>query len=275
MSPSEQEKDMEFDLAGKKAVVTGAGAGIGLAVTAALASAGATVMGGARTVSPELLDATPHTFQVDLTEPKGPQRLIERAIEEFGGVDVLVNNVGGGVRLTPGFLDIDDDLWQQAFELNVLSTVRACRAALPTLIERQGAIINIGSMNSALADPRLAHYSAAKAAVSNIGKALATEFTPMGVRVNTISPGPVRTRLWANPAIASRAGKSVDEFVAMLPQAFGLATGALIEPDEIAAMVLLLASGKVRSITGEDLLIDAGMAPPSAHNRPAAKTAGS
>ncbi|MGC5021010.1 SDR family NAD(P)-dependent oxidoreductase [Micromonospora sp. DT47] len=259
---------MRFDLSGKKAVVTGAGAGIGLAVAQALAGAGADVLGGARTVSPELKECTPYTMTVDLMTEDGPQQLVQRALDEFGGVDILVNNVGGGVKLAAGFLDIGDDVWRHTFDLNVFTMIRATRAALPSLVERQGAIVNIGSMNAAMADPRLAHYSAAKAAVSNISKALSAEFSPLGVRVNTILPGPVKTRLWTNPAMAARAGMTPEEFLAMVPKMAGLSTGQLIEPDEIGALVLLLASGKVRSITGADYTIDAGMVPPSRYQRP-------
>lgn len=259
---------MQFDLSGKKAVVTGAGAGIGLAVVRALVGAGADVFGGARTVSPELTECTRHTLEVDLLNEKGPQLLIERALAEFGAIDVLVNNVGGGVKLASGFLDIDDETWRHTFDLNVFTMIRATRAALPSLVERQGAVVNIGSMNATMADPRLAHYSAAKAAVSNISKALAAEFTPQGVRVNTILPGPVKTRLWTNPEMAKRAGMSSEDFLAMVPKMAGLATGQMIEPEEIAALVVLLASGRVRSITGADFLIDAGMAPPSRYARP-------
>jgi NAD(P)-dependent dehydrogenase (short-subunit alcohol dehydrogenase family) len=259
---------MEFDLSGKKAVVTGAGAGIGLACVQALVSAGADVYGGARTVSQALLDVTPHALEVDLLTVDGPRTLVEHALAKFGGIDILVNNVGGGVKLAAGFLDIEDETWQHTFELNVFTTIRATRAALPSLVERKGAIINIGSMNSSMADPRLAHYSAAKAAVTNIGKALSAEFSPLGVRVNTISPGPVKTRLWTNPEMAKRAGVTPEEFVAMVPKMAGLSTGEMIEPEEIAALVLLLASGKVRSVTGAEVMIDAGMAPPARYNRP-------
>lgn len=258
---------MTFDLTGKNAVVTGAGAGIGLACVRALAGAGARVLGGARTVTPELKEATPHTFQVDLVEENGPRALIDQALTEFDGIDVLVNNVGGGVKLAQGFLDIDDETWLTTFNLNVLTTIRATRAALPSLVERKGSIINIGSMNSVMADPKLGHYSAAKAAVSSVGKALAAEFAPQGVRINTISPGPVRTRLWTNPHMAAKAGMTSEEFQAMVPKMAGLATGEMIEPEEIATLTLMLASGDVRGMTGHDLLIDAGMAPPSRYQR--------
>jgi NAD(P)-dependent dehydrogenase (short-subunit alcohol dehydrogenase family) len=250
---------MELDLSGKKAVVTGAGQGIGLAVVEALTSAGADVLGGARTVSPELRAATKYTFEIDLATADGPRLLVESALEEFGGVDILVNNVGGGVKWAAGFLDIDDETWEHAFALNFLSTVRAARAALPSLVERKGVIINIGSVNARLADPQLAHYAAAKAALTNLGKSLSIEFSPQGVRVNTISPGPVKTRIWTKPEIARQAGMSVEEFLAAVPARVGLSTGAMVEPQEVATLVVLLASGRVPSITGSDHVMDAGM----------------
>lgn len=250
---------MELELSGKKAVVTGAGQGIGLAVVEALAEAGAEVYGGARTVGPELRAATKHTLEIDLATAEGPRLLVESALEEFGAIDILVNNVGGGVNWATSFLDIDDDVWERTFELNLFSTVRASRAALPSLVERKGSIINIGSANSRLADPQLAHYCAAKAALTNLGKALSAEFSPQGVRVNTISPGPVRTRIWTKPEIARQAGMSPEEFVAAVPGKVGLTTGAMVEPSEIAALVVLLTSGRVPSVTGADLSIDAGL----------------
>ncbi|MHA6763570.1 SDR family NAD(P)-dependent oxidoreductase [Streptacidiphilus sp. PAMC 29251] len=250
---------MEFDLSGKTAVVTGAGSGIGLATVRALVSAGAEVLGGSRTVSPELIDATPHVLQVDLLDEEGPGALLEHALAKFGGVDILVNNVGGGVKLATGFLDIEDEVWRHAFELNVMTTIRTTRAALPSLVERRGAVVNIGSMNAILADPALGHYSAAKAALANIGKSLSLEFSPKGVRVNTISPGPVRTRVWTNPDTARKLGISPEEFIEMVPKFAGLSTGKMIEPEEIATLVVLLTSGAVPSVVGSDYVIDAGM----------------
>ncbi|WP_131737013.1 SDR family NAD(P)-dependent oxidoreductase [Actinomadura roseirufa] len=250
---------MELELSGKKAVVTGAGAGIGLAVAEALTAAGAQVFGGARTVGPELRAAAKHTLEIDLATPDGPARLVAAALAEFGEIDLLVNNVGGGVSWAASFLDIDDDVWRRSFELNLFTTVRACRAALPSLVARRGAIVNIGSANGRLADPQLAHYSAAKAALTNLGKALSAEFAPKGVRINTISPGPVRTRIWTRPALAKQAGMTPEEFVDSVPAKVGLATGAMVEPTEIAALVVLLASGRIPSVTGADLSIDAGL----------------
>ncbi|MQY11619.1 D-beta-hydroxybutyrate dehydrogenase [Streptomyces sp. RB5] len=255
---------MRFDLSGKKAVVSGAGSGIGLACVRALAEAGADVLGGSRTVSADLKEATAHVLEVDLLTPGGPRELIGHARETLGGVDVLVNTVGGGVKLAKGFADIGDEVWREAFELNVLTTVRTTRAALDSLVERRGAVINISSMNAHYADPTLAHYAAAKSALASVTESLALEFTSRGVRVNSISPGPVKTRVWTNPVIAEHLGITPEEFLARIPAMTGLATGAMIEPEEIAALVVLLASGRVRSITGTDIAIDAGMAPPKA-----------
>jgi NAD(P)-dependent dehydrogenase (short-subunit alcohol dehydrogenase family) len=257
---------MQIDMAGKTAVVTGAGSGIGLACVRALAGAGAEVLGGSRTVSAELLEATPHVMEVDLLTAEGPSALIQQALDKFGGVDVLVNNVGGGVKLAKGFLDIEDETWLHTFELNVMTTIRATRAALPSLVERKGSIVNIGSMNAHLADPTLGHYSIAKAALSNLGKALSAEYSSQGVRVNTISPGPVRTRLWTNPAIAERLGITTEEFLQMVPKMAGLSTGEMIEPDEIGTLALMFASGRIRSVTGADYLIDGGMTRPPARD---------
>jgi NAD(P)-dependent dehydrogenase (short-subunit alcohol dehydrogenase family) len=250
---------MDLELKGKKAVVTGAGRGIGLAIVQALAAEGVEVLGGTRTLRPELTEATPHTFEVDLTTVDGPGALIEYAVTRLGGLDILVNNVGGRSVSANGFFDLDEEGWRAGFDLNFFSAVRAIRAALPSLIESRGAIINIGSANGRLAVPRLVEYGAAKAALTNLTKALSEEFSPQGVRVNMVSPGPVLTHTWTNPVRAEKMGMSVDDVVAAVPQWMGLSTGKIISSDEVAAIVLLLASEKVPSAVGSDWLLDAGM----------------
>ena len=250
---------MDLELKGKRAVVTGASRGIGLAIVRALTAEGVEVLGGARTISPELSDLTPHTMTVDLTEPAGPAALVDKGIELFDGLDLLVNNVGGRTVSANGFLDLDDAGWHAGFDLNFFSSVRAIRAALPSLVTSRGAIVNIGSANGRLAVPRLVEYSAAKAALTNLTKSLSEEFGPQGVRVNTISPGPVLTDTWNSPQRAERMGMSVEQLVATVPKWMGLTTGVIIEPDEVAAMVVLLASSKVPNVVGSDWSIDAGM----------------
>lgn len=255
---------MKFELSGTTAVVTGASKGIGLAVTQALAAEGVRVVAAARTASEELRTATPLIRQVDLTSREGPAELMEWAREELGGIDLLVNNVGASPARPGGFLSTSDEDWLHTFDLNLFSAVRSTRAALPSVIERSGAIVNIGSVNSRLALPRLVDYAAAKAALANFGKALAEEFGEKGVRVNTISPGPTRTATWSDETamggdLAREAGLTMDEFVAQVPEATGLSTGRFTEPDEVATLVVMLASGRLPNMNGSDLVIDGGM----------------
>ena len=133
---------------------------------------------------------------VDLTDPDGPAELVERSVERFGGLDILVNNVGAVRPRLDGFLAVTDEDWDWTLTINFLAAVRTMRAALPHLVERPGAnIVTISSVNAFLPDPAVIDYSAAKAALTNLCKSLSKEFGPQ-VRVNTISPGPVRTDLW-------------------------------------------------------------------------------
>jgi NAD(P)-dependent dehydrogenase (short-subunit alcohol dehydrogenase family) len=251
---------VDLQLKGKRAVVTGASRGIGLAIVQAFVEEGVAVFGGARTISAELNDATPYTLPVDLTTPDGPRQLVEWAVSEFGGLDIVVNNVGGRTVKAAGFLDLDDEGWQKGFDLNFFSAVRTIRAALPFLIESKGAIVNVGSVNGRLAQSRLVEYGVAKAALTNLTKALSEEFAPQGVRVNTISPGPVLTDAWTSPQRVKQMGmSSVDELVSALPKWMGLSTGKIISPEEVASLVLLLASDKIPNAVGADWLLDAGM----------------
>ncbi|MET7335715.1 SDR family oxidoreductase [Nonomuraea sp. NPDC005650] len=249
----------------RNAVVTGASKGIGLAVASALHDEGYRVVAGARTISPELGKVTALAVPVDLGAPDGPPRLIDAALTALGGIDVLVNNVAGTTGPHPhGFLSVTDEDWRHALDLTLLAAVRATRAALPSIIERGGHIINIGSINARRPVPHLVDISAAKAALANLGKSLAEEFGGRGVRVNTISPGPVRTAVWTEPggtgdALAARAGIPREEFLQSLPGVLGMSTGHITEPREIAALVVFLASGKAPNINGSELVIDGGM----------------
>jgi NAD(P)-dependent dehydrogenase (short-subunit alcohol dehydrogenase family) len=187
---------MDLGLNGKVAVVTGASKGIGLAVTRTLAEEGMRVVAGARGFTDDLsvlIDAgyPVRPVQVDLTTPQGPGRLVEEAVSAFGGLDVLVNNVGA-VRPCPGgFLSVDDDGWSWSLAINFLAAVRSTRAALPHLLARgAGTIVTTCSVNAFLPVPLVIDYSAAKGALANFYKALSKEFGPRGIRVNTVSPGP-------------------------------------------------------------------------------------
>jgi NAD(P)-dependent dehydrogenase (short-subunit alcohol dehydrogenase family) len=255
---------MDIDLTGTTAVVTGASRGIGIAVVEALVARGARVVAGARTVTPALEALTPYTLAVDLATPGGPEALVAHALHQAGDIDLLVNNVGGNPAPFTGFLTVDDDHWQSALDLNLLSAVRATRAALPSLIGRGGAIVNIASTSARLAQPSVVAYAAVKAAMLSLGKALADEFGPQGVRVNTVSPGPTLTSLWTAPgspgaAMADALDLAQDELLRTVPGIAGMTTETLVAPSEVAALVVLLASGAVPSMRGAELVVDGGL----------------
>ncbi|GGP96699.1 oxidoreductase [Streptosporangium pseudovulgare] len=255
---------MNLNLASKTAVVTGASRGIGLATVQTLTAEGVRVVGAARTITPELKETGAYTVSADLSTAEGVATLMDGALAELGGIDLLVNNVGAGddVELA-GFLDTDDTQWTRILDLNLLSAVRATRAALPSLIERRGSIVNVSSINSRMPAAGPVAYSAAKAALAALGKSLAEEFGPRGVRVNTVSPGVTRTSIWEDPdgfggKVAAGAGMEHAAFLRQVPQAFGITTGRLTEPREVAALIAFLLSDVAGNITGADHVIDGG-----------------
>lgn len=257
---------MDLKLAGKTAIVTGASRGIGLATARALVEEGVQVVGVSRTITPELKDVAPRSVAADLSTRDGARAAIDAAVVAFGGIDILVNNVGGGdvdkLKLG-GFLDAGDDQWQQLLDLNLMSAVRASRGALPSLIARRGAIINVSSINARVPSTGPVGYSESKAALTALGKRLSEEFGPQGVRVNTVSPGPVGTSLWRDPAgfgskVAEAFGSTHEDFLAELPTTFGMASGRITEPEEVAALITFLSSPIAANILGTDLVIDGG-----------------
>jgi len=257
---------VDTQLRNKVAVVTGASRGIGLAIAEALSREGAHVIAGARQPGERLAELERVLpVAVDLATEDGPARLVDTATAEFGGIDVLVNNVGAFEARTAGFAEVSDADWQRTFEINLFSAVRAIRAALPSLVERRGAIVNVSSINARVPQPPVVDYAAAKAALTNLSRTLAEELGPQGVRVNTVSPGPTRTPAWEaadgfGATLAEAAGTSVEQFLADFPTAAGLSTDRMSEPEEVAAVVVLLASGAARNVNGSDYVVDGGQA---------------
>ncbi|WP_100349165.1 SDR family NAD(P)-dependent oxidoreductase [Luteimicrobium subarcticum] len=257
---------MDLRLGGRTAVVTGASKGIGLAIVRALAAEGAMVVAGSRSSTPELDELTRtadvHTVPVDLTTPDGPAALVEAAVERFGGIDVLVNNVGAVRPRLDGFVALTDDDWEWSLTINFLAAVRTMRAAVPHMTDRPGAsIVTVGSVNAYLPDPGVVDYSAAKGALTNLCKSLSKELGP-GIRVNTISPGPVRTDLWlGSGGVAATVGGSdgTDPGDVVRKQEEQAATGRFTDPREVADLVLFLASDRAANITGSDVRIDGGL----------------
>ena len=257
---------MELHLSGQTAIVTGASRGIGLAVVRGLVAEGVSVTAGARKSSAEL-DELARTGQaraveVDLTDPGGPARLVAAAGDR---IDILVNNVGAATARTGGLGQITDEDWQASLTLNLMAAVRTTRAALPAMLAAgRGAIVNVSSANAFLPDPAVMDYSAAKAALASFSKSLSKEVGRHGVRVNTVSPGPVATDLWLGEhgvaATVSLATGARPEDVQ--GQAAGqTVTGRFSHPAEVADIVLILASDRTANVTGADITIDGGLIP--------------
>jgi NAD(P)-dependent dehydrogenase (short-subunit alcohol dehydrogenase family) len=257
---------MQLGLEGKVAVVTGASRGIGLAVTRALTSEGVHVVAGARSTTPEL-DALVATgsveaIPVDLATPSGPGDLAAAALAH-GAIDILINNVGAARTRLGGFLSITDEDWTTSLTLNLMASVRMTRAVLPSMIEAgEGTIVTTSSVNAFLPDPAVLDYSAAKAAVANFSKSLSKEVAEHNIRVNTVSPGPVSTALWLGEdgvaqAVARATGGDPD---AVAHQAAAdAATGRFTTPDEVADLIVFLASARAGNVTGADFTIDGGL----------------
>jgi NAD(P)-dependent dehydrogenase (short-subunit alcohol dehydrogenase family) len=254
---------MDLGLEGKTAVVTGASKGIGLAIVRALAEEGARVYAGARTIDSleGIDDVTP--VAVDLATPEGPAELVARA----GQVDILVNNMGAVKIRTDGFLALTDADFEWALTMNFFSTLRATRAAVASMLEHGGGtIVNIASVNSFFEpDGGTIDYGAAKAASLNLSKSLAQELGPQGIRVTSISPGPVATDLWLGEGgvadtVARLSGTDFDtardNVVASIG---GFATGRFTTPEEVANLAAMLASDRLGNVTGANYVIDGGL----------------
>lgn len=255
---------MDLELAEKVAVVTGANKGIGLATTKALAAEGAHVVAGSLTT--DNLDGLERVLAVpvDLAAVDGPARLVQRAVDEHGRVDVLVNNVGGVRIRVDGFLATGDDEFEWALRMNFFAGLRASRAALGPMLEQgSGAIVNVASINSFFQpDAATVDYGVAKAAVVNLSKSLAQEFGPKGIRVNCVSPGQVSTDLWLGEhgvaqTFADAGG--VDAATVRAEATAGIPTGRFSTPEEVATLITMLASERIANVTGVNYVIDGGL----------------
>jgi NAD(P)-dependent dehydrogenase (short-subunit alcohol dehydrogenase family) len=258
---------MDLELSGKVAVVTGASKGIGFAITRALVDEGALVVAGARSTGSlegiEGVTAVP----IDLAGPDGPALLIAQALDAHGRLDVLVNNVGAVRIRSEGFLGTSDEEFEWAMQLNFFSALRATRAAITHMAEAGGgAIVNVCSVNAFFQpDAGTIDYGAAKAALLNLSKSLAQEFGAKGIHVNCVSPGPVSTELWLGDhgvaaTVAAATGVDADTArAAVIAGIGGFATGRFTTPEEVATLVVLLASERTANVTGANYVIDGGL----------------
>ena len=258
---------MDLKLTDKVAIVTGASKGIGLAITKAFAGEGARVVAGARGVDALQGLERVTAVAVDLAAPDGPARLAQRALDQHGRIDVLVNNVGAVRMRLQGFLGTSDDEFAWAMQVNFFAALRATRAVLPAMLKQgAGSIVNIVSVNAFFEpDAGVLDYGAAKAALLNLTKSLAQEFGPKGITVNAVSPGPVSTDLWlGKDGVAHTVARATgtDPETArknVLASIGGVPTGRLTTPEEVATLAVLLASPLTANVTGSNFVIDGGL----------------
>lgn len=252
------------ELIGKVALVTGGTKGIGKAIADELARLGATVIISARSRP----DANPeHAFiAADLTKPEDNKQLADKIINEYGALDILINNVGGTSAPAGGFSVLSDQDWEDDLQLNLLSAIKLDRALVPLMIERNsGVVIHISSLNGKL--PLYASnfsYGVTKAALNNYSKALANEVASKGVRVITVSPGMVKTTAMESflHSYGASMGKNLDETAQLVMDSLGgVPMNRLAQPEEIAHLIGFLVSPKASYITGSNVVIDGGTIP--------------
>ena len=258
---------MSFDLGltGLRALVTGGTKGIGAAVVAVLQAQGAQVVSVARSavVSPP---EGVHFIAADLGTAAGCTSATQAVKEQFGGVDIIVNVLGGSSAPGGGFAVLDDEQWANALNQNLMAAVRVDRALLPGMVERgAGVIIHVTSIQRELPLPEsTTAYAAAKAALATYSKSLSKEVTPKGVRVVRVSPGWVETD--AAVALAERLADEVGTDYAggkqIIMQALGgIPLGRPAKPEEVADLIAFLVSPRAASISGTEYVIDGGTVP--------------
>jgi NAD(P)-dependent dehydrogenase (short-subunit alcohol dehydrogenase family) len=244
---------MDLGLEGKRCVVTGSTGGIGLEAARLLVGEGALVVTNGRS-GPPGIGETLHV-QADLAEPSAPGEVVEAAVQALGGLDVLVNNVGVAVQAR--FEDVPDEDWDAMWQLNVMSYVRAIRAALPHLRGSRGAIVNVSSTAGKRPSGGMPHYSVTKAAVLSLSRLVADLYAKDGIRSNAVTPGPTATEAWLGEGgLADQQGGDRDEVLAKVGA--GRPLGRLAEPEEIAAVIAFLASPRASYVTGAAWSADGG-----------------
>jgi 3-oxoacyl-[acyl-carrier protein] reductase len=244
---------MELGLDGKVCVVTGSTGGIGLEVARQLQTEGAQVVTSGR--RPDGIGDL--HVSGDLSVPGEPERLIGTAHQRFGRIDCLVNNVGGtAIR---SLADLTDADWRESFELNLMSAVRATRAAVPLMAGRGGAIVNVSSTSGKRPSGTLPEYSVMKAALLSFSRLVADVHAKDGIRCNAVTPGPTASEAWiGDGGLADQQG---DREAVLAKVAAGRPLGRLGEPHEIASVIVFLCSDRSGYVTGAAWSADGGTVP--------------
>jgi 3-oxoacyl-[acyl-carrier protein] reductase len=258
---------MDLGLRDRVCVVTGSTGGIGLEAARLLAGEGAKVVVTGR--SSDRVERARRDVRAalgivcDLAEPGAPDALIAETTAELGSLDVLVNNVG--VAYQASFDEISDRQWDEMWQLNVMSYVRAIRAALPGMRERgRGSIVNVSSTSGKRPSVSMPNYSVTKSAVLSLSRLVADIYAGEGIRCNAVAPGPTSTDAWLGAGgladqQGDRSGKSRQDVLASV--AAGRPLGRLAEPQEIAAVIAFLCSDRASYVTGAAWSADGGTVP--------------
>jgi NAD(P)-dependent dehydrogenase (short-subunit alcohol dehydrogenase family) len=254
-----------LELNDRRALVTGGTKGVGAAVVSALRDEGVKVITTARS-TPETLPEGVRFVAADLSTADGCAAVAGAVTEQLGGIDIIVNVLGGSRAPAGGFAALDDGVWSKELNQNLMAAVRIDRALLPSMIaQRSGVIIHVTSIQHELPLPEsTTAYAAAKAALSTYSKSLSKEVTPKGVRVVRVSPGWIETE--AAVALAERlaadAGTDYEGGKQIIMKALGgIPLGRPAKPKEVADLIAFLVSPRASSITGTEYVIDGGTVP--------------
>jgi len=243
-------------------LVTGSTRGIGLETARLLAAEGATVVTSGRRRQPPGIGEELHV-PADLSRAGEPERLVHETEQQFGRLDVLVNNVGLAVQRP--FEEVTDEQWDEVWQLNVMSYVRTIRTAVPGMRERgRGTIVNVASTAGKRPSTGMPDYTVTKAAVLSLSRLAADLYARDGIRSNAVAPGPTATEAWLGEGgladqQASKSGRTRDEVLAAV--AGGRPLGRLAEPAEIAAVIAFLCSPRASYVTGAAWSADGGTVP--------------
>jgi NAD(P)-dependent dehydrogenase (short-subunit alcohol dehydrogenase family) len=245
---------MELGLEGRVCVVTGSTEGIGLEVVKLFEAEGARIVGASRSAE----GAGDLHLSADLAEPGQPQRVIATALEAFGRIDCLVNNVGWAE--IHRFDELTEEIWERSWQLNLMSAVRATQAALPNMRENgSGAIVNVSSTAAKRPSATMPEYSVMKAAMLSFSRLVADLHAKDGIRCNAVTPGPTATKAWlGDGGLADQQGAR-DEILAKVGA--GRPLGRLATPEEIANVIVFLCSDRASYVTGAAWSVDGGTVP--------------
>jgi 3-oxoacyl-[acyl-carrier protein] reductase len=244
---------VELGLADRICLVTGSTGGIGLATARLLAAEGAVVATCGRGLAPGVGERL-HVI-ADLVDADEPARVVNETADALGGLDVLVNNVG--VARQAAFEEVPDEEWELYWRLNVMSYVRAIRAALPAMRARGGgAIVNVSSTAGKRPSSGMPHYSVTKAAVLSLSRLVADLYAKDGIRCNAVTPGPTATQAWLGEGGLADQQGAREEILAKVGA--GRPLGRLAQPEEIAAVIVFLCGEPSSYVTGAAWSADGG-----------------